>query len=153
MGTKPAEKKSEIKKPATKEKVATKEAKTETPKATKAASAAGAKGAKKVKKAAPAPEPMGTKPKRCRIKSCKKEYRAKGYCQSHYKKWRRGEYGLARYKICKDGDCRQPMAMNRHGYCEEHFQNYYVKGIEVQKVAAPAKPDVKPVTAAEKAAG
>jgi len=39
----------------------------------------------------------------------------------------------------------KPMAMNRHGYCEEHFQNYYVKGIAVSKVAAPdAKPAAKP---------
>lgn len=85
----------------------------------------------------------------CKIKSCKREYRAKGYCRMHYKKWRRGEYGMARYKTCKDFECRKPMAQNRHGYCEDHFQNYYVKGMEVHKVVAPAAPakEEKPAAA------
>jgi hypothetical protein len=77
----------------------------------------------------------------CKIKSCKREYRAKGYCAMHYKKWRKGAFGRARYKTCGDVTCFKPMAMNRHGYCEEHFQNYYVKGMEVVRVpaAAPAE--------------
>ncbi len=85
--------------------------------------------------------------KTCRVAACKREYRAKGYCGVHYKKWRQNEFANARYKSCKDHSCFKAMAMNRHGYCEEHFQNYYVKGVEQAKVAAPAKPE----KAAEKA--
>lgn len=81
----------------------------------------------------------------CKIKGCKREYRAKGYCTAHYRKWRQGEYGVARYKTCHSSECRKPMGLNRHGFCEEHFQKYYVKG-EATPVAAPA---AKP---AEKAA-
>ena len=32
------------------------------------------------------------------------------------------------------------MSMNRHGYCEDHFQNYYVKGLAVTKAAPIEKP-------------
>lgn len=28
--------------------------------------------------------------KRCKIEGCKRPYRAKGYCNVHYKQWRRG---------------------------------------------------------------
>jgi hypothetical protein len=75
----------------------------------------------------------------CKIKSCKHEYRAKGYCQKHYKKWRQGQYGLARYKTCHEMDCRKPMTLNRHGFCEAHYQNFYVKGMKPAVVEAPAK--------------
>ena len=76
----------------------------------------------------------------CQVKACKRAYRAKGYCNTHYKKWRRGEYGKARFKTCKDFECFKPMSLNRHGYCEEHFQNYYVKGMQVHKAPAAAAP-------------
>lgn len=82
----------------------------------------------------------------CKIKSCKREYRAKGYCKVHYKKWRQGEYGLARYKTCQSNECRKPMVLNRHGYCEEHFQSLYVKG--EKPVAAPVAE--KPAEKADK---
>jgi hypothetical protein len=80
--------------------------------------------------------------RKCKMKGCKRSYKAKGYCKTHYRKWRHGEYGHARYKTCKDMGCMKPMAKNRHGYCEDHFQNYYVKGMEVAKVpvAAPKTP-------------
>ncbi len=76
----------------------------------------------------------------CAIASCKREYRAKGYCNSHYKKWKQGAYGIARFSSCGDLDCTKPMSMNRHGYCEDHYQNYYVKGLAVTKVAPIEKP-------------
>jgi hypothetical protein len=80
----------------------------------------------------------------CKIASCKRGYKAKGYCKFHYKEWRHGKFGVARYKPCKDMNCFKPMALNRHGFCEEHFQNYYVKGVEQAKAPAPAKPTEKP---------
>ena len=73
----------------------------------------------------------------CRIAKCKRTYRAKGYCVHHYALWRHNEYGNGRYKQCGDTSCPKPMMKNGHGYCEEHFTNYYVKGQAVAK-AAPA---------------
>ncbi len=145
---KPADKAApaETKKPAAAEKT----------KAPKAAAAAGAKsdvvGSATKKEAAKAVkvhhEHKDRAKQHCKMKSCKREYRAKGYCRVHYKKWRRGEYGLARYKTCGDkAGCRKPMAMNRQGFCEEHFQNYFVKGVEMAQ-AAPAEKAAEKTAAA-----
>jgi len=76
--------------------------------------------------------------RKCLIAKCKRAYRAKGYCRVHYKKWRQGAYGRARYKTCYDHGCLKPMVENRHGYCEEHYQNYYVKGMDAPKAPAAA---------------
>lgn len=56
----------------------------------------------------------------CTIENCKRPYRAKGYCISHYKAWRRGEMDShrARYKICTKEACRKPRAVA--GLCAEH---------------------------------
>lgn len=86
--------------------------------------------------------------KSCTIKNCKRQYKAKGYCKTHYKKWRLGEYGKARYKTCVNRDCHAARVRNRHGFCEEHFQNYYVKGMAQTKAPAPEKPAAKPASAA-----
>lgn len=103
-------------------------------------------------------EKLETKPKRkvvkveasdasgsaCKIKSCKREYKAKGYCKMHYKKWRQGEYGVARYKTCSSSECRKPMTLNRHGFCEQHYQSFYVKGEKVVVAPVAEKPAAKP---------
>lgn len=80
--------------------------------------------------------------KTCRIENCKGEYKAKGYCRTHYKAWRHGKYGQARFKQCGDASCAKPMTVNRHGLCEEHFQNYFVKGM-AQAKPAPAAAEKK----------
>ncbi len=59
--------------------------------------------------------------KRCSVKGCKRPYRARGYCVTHFKKWRRGEMPHPRYKICSREACRKP-ATARWGLCEEHFK-------------------------------
>lgn len=87
----------------------------------------------------------------CKIASCKRAYRAKGYCAVHYKKWRQGDFGKKRYTSCSDYGCFRPQAMNRHGFCEQHFQDYYVKGIERARVVVEA-PKEKEKAADEKAA-
>lgn len=84
--------------------------------------------------------------KSCSITGCKRAYRAKSYCGLHYREWRNGKFGHRRYKTCRDKTCRFPMAMNRHGFCEEHFQSYFVKGIEQAKEPAQANPTAKPET-------
>lgn len=82
----------------------------------------------------------------CKIESCKREYRAKGYCTFHYKQWRQGKFGTARYTACSDIGCSKPQGMNRHGFCEEHYQSYYIKGNApktAEEAAAPAKEETK----------
>ncbi len=89
------------------------------------------------------------KDRHCEVKSCKREYRAKGYCNAHYKKWRQGEYGHRRYTSCSTASCNKPQNKNRHGYCEDHYQSYYVKGMAVAKeVIAEATPKKVEKTAA-----
>jgi hypothetical protein len=58
--------------------------------------------------------------KKCSVESCKRPYRAKGYCVVHYQAWRRGEVEghKARYKICSKEACRKPAG--RFGLCDEH---------------------------------
>jgi hypothetical protein len=120
-------------------------AKKTAPKKKKAVSAESA--TKAAKKTAPKAR-KAAKP--CKMKGCSRAYRSKGYCKAHYKMWRHGKFGKARFKRCHDYGCNRPMALNRHGFCEEHYQNFFVKGMEQTHapVAAPAKPD----KAAEKAA-
>jgi len=55
----------------------------------------------------------------CKIEKCKRPYRAKGYCGVHYKKWRNGEYGKARYDTCSLESCRKPV--KKSSLCEEHW--------------------------------
>jgi hypothetical protein len=62
-----------------------------------------------------------TKPARegqCRVEGCKRPFRAKGYCVTHYKEWRRGKLPKPRYRRCKKEGCNKPMV--RRGFCEEH---------------------------------
>lgn len=71
----------------------------------------------------------------CRVDGCKRPYRAKGYCNVHYAKWRRGELGKGRYKTCNLGakkrkrgekkECLKPVY--RRGLCEEHYQAKFGK--------------------------
>lgn len=75
----------------------------------------------------------------CKIKGCKRSYKAKGYCQPHYREWRNGKFGKARFDACGEFNCFRPMATNRHGMCEEHYVERYVKGIAAAKPAAPKK--------------
>ena len=58
--------------------------------------------------------------KKCRIAGCKRAYRAKGYCATHYKAWRQGKLPKSRYKTCSAEECLKPV--HQRGLCEEHFQ-------------------------------
>ncbi len=57
---------------------------------------------------------------KCRVEGCKRPYRAKGYCVTHYQTWRRGEMEghKARYHRCSKEACRKPAG--RYGFCDEH---------------------------------
>ena len=78
--------------------------------------------------------PGAAKPDKCRVEGCKRPYRAKGYCVSHYQKWRRGEMEghHARYKTCSKEGCRKPAG--QWGVCDEHRS----AGKEAAAAAAPA---------------
>ena len=56
--------------------------------------------------------------KKCRQEGCKRPYRAKGYCNVHYKQWRHGKFAKTRYKICTKEGCRKPRA--KGSLCAEH---------------------------------
>jgi hypothetical protein len=73
-----------------------------------------------------------TDAKKCSKETCKRPYRAKGYCVTHYKLWRRGELEghKARYKLCNKEACKK--AAGRYGLCDEH------RGTGVKEEAAPA---------------
>ena len=58
--------------------------------------------------------------RKCSVEGCKRPYRAKSYCVTHYQKWRRGEMDghKARYHICSKEACKKPAG--RFGLCDEH---------------------------------
>jgi len=69
----------------------------------------------------------------CRIEGCSRPVRAKGYCRVHYKKWRGGEYGNARYKTCKVEGCTKPRFQK--AYCEDHFKSEFLKKVSEESAA------------------
>ena len=71
---------------------------------------------------------------KCSKEGCKRPYRAKGYCVTHYKMWRRGEMEghKARYKTCSKEGCKKPSGA--WGLCDEHRGGAKAEGGE----AAPA---------------
>jgi hypothetical protein len=57
--------------------------------------------------------------KKCSVEGCKRPYRAKEYCNVHYRLWRHGELPKSRYKICTKEGCRKARALPG-SLCEEH---------------------------------
>ena len=96
---------------------------------------------------------MAEEKKNCKVKGCKRPYRAKGYCNVHYQKWRKGELPKARYDTCnfgvnklKRGEKKECLKkVFRRGLCEEHFHAKFKKK-EAEAPAAPA-PAEKPAEA------
>jgi hypothetical protein len=84
---------------------------------------------------------MADEAKACKIQGCKRSYRAKGYCQIHYRKWRQGELAKARFKTCNHGvnklkkgekkECLKPIF--RSGLCSEHHGAKYGKKAETSE--------------------
>ncbi|MBI2083076.1 MAG: vegetative protein [Deltaproteobacteria bacterium] len=70
---------------------------------------------------------------KCKVENCKRPYRAKGYCNVHYKKWRQGDLPHRRFKTCHQENCRKPMV--KLGLCEEHYK---AKAGVKEGAAAPA---------------
>jgi hypothetical protein len=72
----------------------------------------------------------------CKAKKCKRAVRAKGYCDRHYKAWRRGELPKPRYRICKAENCRKPMVAR--GLCQTHFDAWKASRSKAAPAAASA---------------
>jgi len=90
---------------------------------------------------------MATEIEKCGVEKCKRPYRAKGFCNIHFKKWRRGEMPKkSRYKTCGEGDCRKPLF--RRGICEEHY-NAWLASRNAPAAGVPAAPVEAPVAEPE----
>lgn len=87
---------------------------------------------------------------KCKVKDCKRPYRAKGYCNVHYKKWRQGEFGKTRYKTCGNEGCRRPL--HRNGMCSEHYEAWLASRKTAVAIAVEAAP-AAPVSAAAESTG
>ena len=78
----------------------------------------------------------------CKAENCDKPVRGKGYCDRHYRKWRKGLLGKPRYRTCNEEGCRKPRL--RRALCEEHFAKKTAKA--PAPAAAPA-PEAAPAAA------
>jgi hypothetical protein len=105
--------------------------------------------AKGEKKAVPSHKHVrrAAKKKECQVKGCKNAYRAKGYCDEHYKLWREGSFGKSRYQICSKEGCRKPTSMQ--GLCEVHLAEKRGTGAAkaAASEAAPSTPPAAPPSA------
>lgn len=92
--------------------------------------------------------------KKCSVDGCKRPYRAKGYCNAHFHKWRRGELeAKPRYKICKEEKCKKPLF--KKGYCEQHYQAWSASkkpGAAQAETSAAVAPKAEAAAAAAPAA-
>ena len=98
------------------------------------------------------------KPSRaCKVKGCKRPYRAKGYCTAHFHKWRKGEMPKGRYATCNQGvkklkrgekkECLKKVF--KAGLCEEHYKSKFAPpAAPATPAAAPATPGAAPATPA-----
>jgi len=62
----------------------------------------------------------------CKAASCEKDVRAKGYCDRHYRAWRKGKLGKPRRRSCNEKGCGKAAA--RRGLCADHFAKQHAKG-------------------------
>jgi hypothetical protein len=72
----------------------------------------------------------------CKAEQCEKDVRAKGYCDRHYRKWRKGLLSKSRYSTCVEEGCRKPRL--RRSLCEEHHAKKFTKVVAAPEAAAAA---------------
>jgi len=72
----------------------------------------------------------------CKATSCDKPVRAKGYCDRHYRAWRKGKLGKPRHRSCNEAACGK--APLRRGLCADHFAKQYGKAAAATAEGAPA---------------
>ena len=73
----------------------------------------------------------------CKAEGCEKDVRAKGYCDPHYRKWRKGKMGKPRHTSCTEKGCGKPRS--RRGLCDEHFAKKHNKTAAAAAAAKPAE--------------
>lgn len=61
----------------------------------------------------------------CKAASCEGGVRAKGYCDRHYRAWRKGKLGKPRHRSCNEKSCGK--APLRRGLCADHFAKQHAK--------------------------
>jgi hypothetical protein len=104
----------------------------------------------------PAPKRVPRNAKTCKVKGCKRPYRAKGYCNAHFHKWRGGDLPKARYSTCNHGvkklkhgekkECLKKVF--KAGLCEAHYQAKFAKKAPAAAAAEPTTPTA-PATPAQ----
>jgi hypothetical protein len=72
----------------------------------------------------------------CKVESCGKDARTKGYCARHYRSWKKGKLGKPRYRTCVEEGCRK--ARFRRSLCLEHFNKAHAKAAPSEQPPAPA---------------
>lgn len=70
----------------------------------------------------------------CKADKCEKTVRAKGYCEGHYRKWRKGLLAKPRYKICTEEGCRKPRL--HRSLCQDHFTKKFTKAAAPEAAAS-----------------
>lgn len=72
----------------------------------------------------------------CSVEGCKSPYRAKGYCATHYRVWRKGVFGKSRFILCSKAECKKPAELGKKGLCETHYKEWWTQ--RHPEAAAPA---------------
>jgi hypothetical protein len=72
----------------------------------------------------------------CKAEGCEQDVHAKGYCDRHYRKWRKGLLGKPRRRSCNEKGCGKPQS--RRGLCAEHFAERRKKKSKAEAPAAEA---------------
>ena len=72
----------------------------------------------------------------CKVEQCDKDVKAKGYCERHYAKWRKGKMGKPRHKNCHAENCHKPIS--RRGFCQDHFVEKFTKKAAAAAAETPA---------------
>jgi hypothetical protein len=70
----------------------------------------------------------------CKIEGCAGDVRGKGYCDRHYRAWRRGKLPKPRYTRCNAAGCTKPAA--RRSLCLQHFGATHGKAKKAEGAAA-----------------
>jgi hypothetical protein len=82
------------------------------------------------------------KERKCQVSSCGEKYRAKGYCDRHYKMWRKGTFGDRRFNTCSKEACHG--ATVGEGLCQTHLDEKRPSKAAAAAPAAEAPAEAKP---------
>ncbi len=81
----------------------------------------------------------------CKAENCEKDVRGKGYCDRHYRKWRKGLLAKPRHRSCNEQGCGK--APIRQGLCLDHFTKKHKKETKETKETTEANASPEPAAA------